>query len=241
MTPDININSNHGKMLSGKIYPEFFPIFKNEIILNIGCGDGVQMLVYKGNFKKMVGVDINQKRLEIAEQLAKAYDIKNFESICANVEQIPLNDKFDKIIAIDIIEHVINPDKALKEVRRLLNDYGYLLITFPVTHDKWENFFRFVGRKILRRKGKTIRKPGWDPDAHQYNYKLKEWFILMKKNDFSLINYRASTLFPPLHYLGIPKFWFSNKIIHAIDNYLCQRPILRNLGQAAVCIFKKIL
>lgn len=232
-------NTEHGKLLSGIIYPEFFPISKNDSVLNIGCGDGIQAIVYRGNFKKMTGIDINQNRLKIARELTVVHGINNFETLCANVEEIPLNDKFDKVIAIDIIEHVINPDKVLSEVWRLLKDDGKLLITFPVMHDKWENFFRFVGRKILRRKGKTIRKEGWDPDAHQYDFKLKEWFNMMDKKDFSLVDYRATTMFPPLHYLGLPKFWFSNKIIHAIDNYFCKLPIFKNHGQAAVCILKK--
>ena len=234
-----DVNFNRGKLLSGRIYPEFFPIDKEETILNIGCGDGVQAVIYGGNFKKMVGVDINQSRLEIAKQLALVHGFNNFEAVLSNVEAILLDEKYDKIIAIDIIEHVINPAKVIVEISRLLKDDGSLLITFPVLHDKWENFFRFVGRKILRRQGKTVRREGWDPDAHQYDYKLKNWFELMDKRNFSMVGYRATTMFPPLHYLGIPRFWFSNDFIHAIDSFFCRLPIFRDFGQSAVCIFKK--
>lgn len=239
MVLETSVKFNIGKMQSGIIYPEFFPINKEDTVLNAGCGDGVQAVIYKNNFKRMVGVDINQDRLAAAKQLTEYYGIKNFETICASIEKTPLNEKFDKIIAIDVIEHVINPEIATIEFYRLLKDDGKLLITFPAMHDKWENFFRFVGRKILRRKGKTVRKPGWDPDAHQYDYNLKLWLDLMAKAGFSLVDSRASTLFPPFHYLGIPKFWFSNKFVHAIDNYLCRLPLFKNWGQALVCIFKK--
>jgi len=235
----VEINFNRGKLLSGIIYPEFFPISKDDSVLNIGCGDGVQAVVYGGSFKKMVGIDINQDRLETAKRLTATRGINNFETIYANVEDIPLKDEFDKVIAIDIIEHVINPEKVLGEIRRLLKDNGRLLITFPVLHDKWESFFRFLGRKILKRRSKTARKEGWDPDAHQYDFKLKDWFGKMKKKGFHLLEYRATTMFPPLHYLGIPRFWFSNKIVHAIDNYFCKLPIFKNCGQSAVCIFEK--
>lgn len=237
MTADINFN--RGKLLSGRIYPEFFPIDKEETVLNIGCGDGVQAVIYGGNFKKMVGVDINQSRLEVAKQLALAHGFNNFEAVLSNAEEMPLDERFDKIIAIDIIEHVINPTKVISEIFRLLKNDGSLLITFPVLHDKWENFFRFVGRKILRRKGKTVRREGWDPDAHQYDYKLKDWFGLMDKGNFSRVGYRATTMFPPLHYLGFPRFWFSNDFIHVIDSFFCHLPVFRDFGQSAVCIFKK--
>jgi 2-polyprenyl-3-methyl-5-hydroxy-6-metoxy-1,4-benzoquinol methylase len=237
MTADINFN--RGKLSSGRVYPEFFPIAKEETVLNIGCGDGVQAVIYGGNFKKMTGIDISQDRLITARQLAQAYGFNNFSAVCANVEEIPLDERHDKIIAIDIIEHVINPEKVMAEIYRLLKEEGSLLITFPVLHDKWENFFRFVGRKILRRQGKTVRRPGWDPDAHQYDYKLKDWFSLMGKNGFLLTDYRATTMFPPLHYLGLPRFWFSNDFIHAIDGFFCRLPVFRDFGQSAVCIFKK--
>lgn len=239
MTSDQKIDFNRGKLLSGIIYPEFFPIAKEETVLNIGCGDGVQAVIYQGNFKKMVGVDINESRLEVARQLAEHCGIENFQTLCANVEQIPLNEKFDKAIAVDIIEHVQRPERAVRELRRLLKENGQLLITFPAWHDKWENFFSFVGRKILRRKGKIVRKPGWDPDAHQYPYSLKKWRSIMEEGGFDLVASRASTLWPPLHYLGIPRFWFSNKFIHAIDNFLCQLPIFKNFGQSLVCVFEK--
>ena len=236
MTAEINFNM--GKLFSGRVYPEFFPISKKENVLNIGCGDGVQALVYNGNFNKMVGVDVNQDRLETAKLLAATHGF-SFSAICANVEDIPLNEQYDKVIAIDIIEHVVNPQKVLNEIHRLLKDGGKLLITFPVLHDKWENFFRFIGRKILRRKGKTIRREGWDPDAHQYDYKLRDWLKLLDKSNFSLINYRATTMFPPLHYLGLPRFWFSNNLIHKADGFFCRLPLFKDFGQSAVCIFKK--
>lgn len=234
---EINIT---GKILSGIVYPEFFSIDREETVLNVGCGNGVQAVVYKGNFKKMVGVDINQERLDMSRLIMEKYHVKNFETICANVEKIPLTKKFDKVIAIDIIEHLVNPANLIGEIYRLLKNDGKLLITFPAMHDKWENLFRFVGRKILKRKGKTIRKPGWDPDAHQYEYSLKKWLSIIEEGNFSLVDSRASTLFPPLHYLGLPKFWFSNKLIHNIDSRLCRLPIIKNYGQALVCVFRKI-
>jgi len=233
---EINIT---GKILSGIVYPEFFPIDREETVLNVGCGNGVQAVIYKRNFKKMVGVDINQERLNLSSLVMGKYNIKNFEAICANVEKIPLTEKFNKVIAIDIVEHLVNPENLISEIYRLLRNDGKLLITFPALHDKWENLFRFVGRKILRRKGKTIRKPGWDPDAHQYEYNLKKWLSIMEEGNFSLVDSRASTLFPPLHYLGLPKFWFSNKLIHGLDSRLCRLPIIKNYGQALVCIFRK--
>ena len=239
MTDDATgIKFNRGKLLSGIIYPKFFPIDDNDEVINVGCGNGPQAVIYKDRYKNMVGVDINQERLDMAKQVARYFGVKNFETICANVEDIPLNKEFDKAVAIDIVEHVIHPEKLVGEIYRLLKREGTLLITFPAMHDKWELFFRFIGRKILRRKEKP-KKEGWDPDAHEHNYSLKEWINILERGGFVLVKSRGSTLFPPLHYYGVPRFWFSNRFIHAVDDYLSRLPVLKNYGQALVCIFSK--
>lgn len=228
-----------GKLKSGIVYPEIFPLNQNETVLNVGCGDGVQAITYKDRFKKMVGVDIDKSSLETARQIAKYYQINNLELIEANVESVPISEQFDKALAIDIIEHVIHPDLLAKEINRLLKNDGEILITFPAMHDKWEHFFQFIGRKILHRKPKTVYKEGWDPRQHQHDYPLKKWLSIVEDSGFVLIRSRASTMFPPLHYLGLPRFWFTNKTIHIIDRFFCQLPILKNYGQALVCVFKK--
>lgn len=233
------IEFKKGKLLSAKVYQEFFPIKPSETVLNVGCGDGVQAIIYKDNYKRMVGADINVERLETAKKLVEFYGIDNFETIGANVENIPLNEKFDKALAIDIVEHVMNPENLVLEINRLLKVGGELLITFPLMHDKWTALFRFVGRKILRRKGKTVRKSGWDPDAHQRERKLREWMEIMDKSGFRLIKSRATTIFPPLHYLGIPKFWYTINFIHKIDNFFCGLPVIKNFGSTLMCVFKK--
>ncbi len=230
-----------GKLLSAIVYPEFFGIEKTDRVLNLGCGIGPQAIIYKDQYMEMVGVDINKERLELADKIMDVLGIQNFQTLHSNVEDIALPDKsFDKVIAIDIVEHVINPDKFLQEARRLLKDNGLFLITFPAMHDKFVDACSFVGRKILRRKSKKELVEGWDPDEHQYDYSVKEWFEMIEGNGFYVEKSRASTIFPPLHYYGVPKFWFKNKIIHRIDRFFCELPIFKNYGQAVVCICKKL-
>lgn len=229
-----------GKLLSGRVYPEFFPFKTHDRVINIGCGEGPQAIVYSGQYKEMVGIDINEERLEASKEAMKNFGVKNYTTLCANVEAIPLpNNSFDKAIAIDIIEHVQNPKKLCLEANRLLAPRGELLITFPAMHDKYRDFISKVGRFILRRKKKDSYSTEWNPDAHNQEYRLSEWIAIVESCGFKLYKSRASTLFPPLHLYGMPRFWFSNNIIHTIDSFFCKMPVLINYGQALVCIFKK--
>lgn len=228
-----------GKLLSGRVYKEFFPFNPSDYVINLGCGEGPQAIVYARQYKKMVGIDINKERLKRSKEAMKIYKVKNYATICANVEKIPLPDNsFNKAIAIDIIEHVQNPKKLCLEVKRLLKENGELLVTFPAAYDHYRNLASWIGRVFLK-KGKKIKSRKWNPDAHNQRFKLKKWINLVEACGFELQKSRSTTLFPPLHLIGIPRFWFRNNIIHKIDSFFCRIPILKNYGLTLLCVFKK--
>ena len=107
-------------------------------ILDIGCGTGwalgqaASIVDYKGSF---YGVDLSAKMIERAEENFKTKE--NFHFIKANAESIPLDDNlFDCIICTNSFHHYFNPDKALKEMHRLLKIGGKVYILDP-TADIW--------------------------------------------------------------------------------------------------------
>lgn len=231
----------NGKVLSSRVYPELFPIGKDERVINIGCGDGPQAFAYDGSFKEMVGVDINSQRLQEAKRIHDEAGLKNYSTICANVESIPLESQsFDKAIAIDIIEHVNSPEGLCREARRLIKDGGELLITFPAMHDRYVRLFSWIGRAVFGRKKKQSDREGWNPDDHNHEYPPDEWIRLVSACGFKLKKSRATTMFPPLHLYGVPKFWFSNQLIHFLDSWVCRLPIVKNAGQSLACVFVKV-
>lgn len=229
-----------GKILSSRIYPEFFPLHQNDRIINLGCGEGPQAVIYKGQFREMAGVDINPARLQKFAEAMHRYGVKNCRAVCADVEQAPFPDEtFDKALAVDIIEHVQDPGKFLREAHRLLKNGGELLITFPAMHDVFTRLVSFLGRVILGKKKPDVSFQGWDADAHNQEYPLQEWVRMVERHGFTLYKSRATTLFPPLHLYGVPKFWFRSEILHAVDNFFCTKPIFKYLGQSLMCVFIK--
>ena len=71
---------------------------------------------------RTVGVDIDAKGIEILRQ--RGYDV-----VCADVETMNLNRRFDTIVAGKIIEHLRNPGRALDTIRKHLNPSGRLILT----------------------------------------------------------------------------------------------------------------
>ncbi|PJE57919.1 MAG: hypothetical protein COU81_03585 [Candidatus Portnoybacteria bacterium CG10_big_fil_rev_8_21_14_0_10_36_7] len=228
-----------GKLLSGIIYPEFFCLNQEDLVLSVGCGEGPQAITYKGRYKEMIGIDIQDGRLKVAERAMRAYGINNFKTVLGNVEKMPFeSNMFDKILVVDLIEHVLNPKKVIQEMHRVIKDDGQLMITFPMMHDVYTNFASWVGKNILRRK--KHKKRGWDPNIHHQHFNPHEWVKMMEDEGFVFVKSRGSTLFPPFHYIfGWPRFWFSNKYIHAVDNFFSRLLLIKYLGETLICVFRK--
>ncbi len=228
-----------GKALSSRVLPEFFSV-DGARVLNAGFGDGPQALVYAGAFRSMLGVDVNAERLERARRMLDAAGVTDVELIQGTVERIPRPDSsFDAVLAIDIIEHVERPDAFLTEMRRLLVPGGRMLVTFPAMHDRFVDTVSAVGR-LLGRKGHA-HPEGWHPDYHQRELPVRVWRKTVEDAGFRCTRSGATTMFPPLHLYGVPRFWFSNTIIHAIDRRIAALPGIRLLGQTvmAECVNQK--
>ncbi|MDQ7815043.1 MAG: class I SAM-dependent methyltransferase [Patescibacteria group bacterium] len=226
-----------GKVLSSRVYPEFFSLRGDERILNVGCGEGPQMAVYAGRFKSMLGVDIIPDRLAGFRKLGESLQ-QDVETLESNVESIGSpDDSFDVVMAIDIIEHVEHPEKLLQEIQRLLKPGGRLLITFPAMHDKFVDGLSAM-KSFFTRKKKSHRE-GWHPDDHQHEYPVGKWIGMVEQSGLKFQRSRATTMFPPLHLYGVPRFWFSFGPLHALDRTVCSIPGVMKLGQTVMSEFVK--
>jgi ubiquinone/menaquinone biosynthesis C-methylase UbiE len=111
---------------------------ENVCILDIGCGTGwalgqaANLIDNKGTF---YGVDLAEKMIGKAKENFKGRE--NFHFLKANAEEIPLEDnQFDIIICTNSFHHYLHPDKALKEMYRLLKHQGKIYILDPIS-DSW--------------------------------------------------------------------------------------------------------
>lgn len=122
----------------------------------------VEMLVYNGREITLTVLDIAagqgalSKRLDSYGFKVTASDInkENFK-LDSGVEfidldlnkELELNRKFDSVLAIEIIEHLENPYKLIRDCHNLLNDNGTLIISTPnITNYKSRISFLLFGR-----------------------------------------------------------------------------------------------
>ncbi|MCL4360153.1 class I SAM-dependent methyltransferase [Patescibacteria group bacterium] len=101
--------------------------YRFTVVLDAACGDGRLSRLVKRTWNVPVyGVDISGKGVRIAKTFgikAKVGDLS---------ERIPFRSRsFDLVLSSETIEHLVNPDTFLKEVRRTLRPGGLLVLTSP--------------------------------------------------------------------------------------------------------------
>lgn len=113
----------------------------SESIFEIGSGEGYTMeyLLQTIQPKVVVGSDLDFGIVQEARSLTNQRDW-----IISDVENIPLLDRtFGLVIALEVLEHVTDPKRALAEMARISSEY--ILISVP-----WEPIWRLLN--ILRMK-----------------------------------------------------------------------------------------
>ncbi len=106
-------------------------ICKDTTILEIGCGEGGNLLPFAKLGCNVLGVDISKSRINVAKQLfAKENEFGTF--ICDNIFSLTgYDNKFDIIICHDVIEHIAEKFALLEKAYSFLKDNGVFFIAFP--------------------------------------------------------------------------------------------------------------
>jgi 2-polyprenyl-3-methyl-5-hydroxy-6-metoxy-1,4-benzoquinol methylase len=93
-----------------------------ERILDIGCGDGYYNKLIAKKGAKVVGIDIHEKRLSIAQTYRANKDI---EFLYMDAEKMDFPDAyFDKVMSLCVIEHLSNDDLVMQNISKAIKPGG---------------------------------------------------------------------------------------------------------------------
>lgn len=95
-------------------------------ILDVGCGSGEYSLLFQKEGNKVVGMDISPKAVAVAKK-------KGLNVILHDIEgEFPFKDSiFDKVIGLEVLEHLFEPEKVVNESWRVLKPKGEAIFSFP--------------------------------------------------------------------------------------------------------------
>ena len=126
-------------------------LVEGDRILDVGCWRGYTSETLAKRYKEVIGIDLLPKEIEKAKKRVKAKNVR-FEVMDACSLKFPDN-YFDCALFLEIIEHVENPIKALKEIYRVLKPGGCLVLSTPNA----ASYLSF-GRQLFLNQRKEFKK-----------------------------------------------------------------------------------
>jgi 2-polyprenyl-3-methyl-5-hydroxy-6-metoxy-1,4-benzoquinol methylase len=114
-------------MYEGQLAKMVSMVPKNADVLDVGTGDGVLAEILLEKVKTFIGLDISEGRIS---RCSNTYKRGNF--IIADAEELPFKEgSFDCVVASELIEHLIEPERFLLSSFQVLRGGGTLIVSTP--------------------------------------------------------------------------------------------------------------
>lgn len=156
------------------IIDKFVKKKKPKNILDIGCGAGTLCLYYANKGFKVTGIDISEKAIKACKESAGQLGLEKKATFkVLDFQKESLKERFDLIFFTEVIEHLENDDLALKQIYKLLNPGGVVILSTP---SKNAPLYKLG---LLKKFDREV--------GHVRRYTLEELVDLCKKNNFKII------------------------------------------------------
>jgi len=171
------------KFLIEKFYSTMFKIVKPtkpQKILDVGCGEGFTLVNLSRNKigKTYEGVEYSNNSIRLAKKLYPGLNIKK-----GDIYDLQYRDNsFDMVICTEVLEHLKDPQKALRELARVTSKY----VLFSVPNEPI-----FTLANLMR--GKYLKTLGNHP-GHINHWTQHAFKKYLRKNGFKIST--SKTPFP---------------------------------------------
>jgi 2-polyprenyl-3-methyl-5-hydroxy-6-metoxy-1,4-benzoquinol methylase len=135
----------------------------NETIVDIGCGHGgvSHSLIKTGH--KVTGIEINKDAI-------KSLKDKDFQVIQADISKpLEIDDKFDIVMILDVLEHLFDPLLLLNEAKKITKEKGYIIVTVPLYFDIVDRIKILFTGSVISTDNLCYGKENYDK-FRSYNY-----------------------------------------------------------------------
>jgi len=169
--------------------------------LDVGCGDGVHLELFKKAGWMVHGTEISQDAIK---EVKNQWGIEAFYGYLKDAN-FPF-ESFDYIQMRHVIEHLINPVENVNIVHRLLKPGGIFRIDTPTIGLRARvslfinKFVDMVKRVLMKKLETNIRFGDCHPPVHNLWFSRKAMHILLKQARFVILESKCTYRGNPIHY-----------------------------------------
>ncbi len=151
------------------------PLWRGQIVLDVGCGSGLQTVEFAPRAKRVIAIDIAGALMRKVREKLRLRGLTNVTLIQGNATQIPLrDDSVDFVSAYgDVIGHIPEYERAIAEMARVCRPGGTVTIEYD---NKWHFGLLFhldELRNALTTRGKgDLRRWTYEYLTHESKFDL---------------------------------------------------------------------
>jgi len=173
----------YDKIITNRIYDELIELAElpdKGRLLDIGGGTGRVAELLTGKVGQIEIVDVSMGMLRIARK-------KNLRTVCASTISLPYQaEKFSRILVIDALHHFNSQEEVIKEVWRVLEPGGMVIINEP-NYDQLSGKMIRILEKVLMMNSHFLRDDtivllfrNWAREIRVIHKKGNSWIIIYK-------------------------------------------------------------
>jgi SAM-dependent methyltransferase len=190
-------------------------------LLDFGCGNRSYQTLFPA--KEQIGLEIYQKGHDHTGEKIDVY----YDGVA-----VPFRaESFDSVLCIEVLEHVFEPDRVLKELWRVMKTEACLVMTVPFVWEEHEQPYDY-GRLTQFGLKYLLQKNGFEVKIYE-----KRWMVELIRC-VNLFIFKTGAGFKILRYLFIPIFILPANILGSVPSVIL--PGNKDIYLNAVIVAKKV-
>jgi ubiquinone/menaquinone biosynthesis C-methylase UbiE len=172
-------------------------------VLDVGCANGLFMLPLAPFCSEIVGIDISDKMLAIAESEISRCKLSNARVCKQSATELAFSDSsFDMAYCYSLLPLVSDPVQVVREIARVVRPGGIVLLDVPGRHNLSRLFFTWQYRRMGHPGVKSFR--------------LADTFHVLADHKLEVLESHALGFTDQWKYVpGLHRCRFLNRLFHA--------------------------
>ena len=163
----------------------FIDAKESDVLLDAGCGSGVNIVRLSSKVKKIVGVDFSAASIERCKGRLDGRGIENAELFTGSVAELPIRDcKVDRIICLSVLQYLsdVEVHRALKGFAEILKPGGVVIL-----HVKNRSSVYWMTLLAAKRLKRLLGRETMTYEVRPFNWYVNE----LQKVGFTIIDFNA--------------------------------------------------